>query len=166
MKSDDSPEKARSLFQEKAKSWAPQDDAPLSFPSAVVCKARTDVTDASRELSLRYGPSTIFEFPFDKDPTEGERRNISIAPDVAMTYKATTYEPVRYRIYVRCKAPGAASGQEDKVPFTGELVDTLTGEPNARAHLTYLLQSARLMTETLGCENTPEVPNELPASVT
>ncbi|MET8327281.1 hypothetical protein [Streptomyces sp. NPDC005181] len=75
------------------------------------------------------------------------------------------YREARYQVYVQCKIPGTPAGQEREVPLTGELTDTLTDSVNLRDHLALLLHSARVMTNTLGCQNKPVVPSTLPTSI-
>ncbi|MFE2035887.1 hypothetical protein ACFXBB_22035 [Streptomyces scopuliridis] len=166
-KSTDGLDKARSLFYTTAEKWDTDGTTAISFPSADVCEARVDTANPERQLSFRYGPSTLFDFPFRKASSTGERTTVPVNSDVVMTYNRPNHEgAVSYRIFVTCKIPGTSAGQENEIPLTGELTDTLTGETSTRVHLTRLLHSARVMAKTFDCQNNPVVPAEPPASVT
>lgn len=133
-----------------------------------MCMIRTDIS-TGMQIGLTYKPSPLpFDTVFDKETETGivlKPRLARVNSDVKLVYGADEYREARYQVYVQCKIPGTPSGQERAVPLVGELTDTLSDSVSLRGHLSLLLHSARVMANTLHCQNKPIVPSTLPASV-
>ncbi|MFK4224220.1 hypothetical protein [Streptomyces sp. NPDC019890] len=159
--------KARSLFYQQVENWGPDDSGARTFLRADTCLARTDVTNAEKQLEIRYGPSYFrFDAPFDKASEVSPAQTVTpVNSTVKLVHGKDRDGMVRYRVYVKCKIPGTSPKQENEVPIEGQLTDTLTGDTGARVHLTHLLHSAKVMADNLDCQNKPVVPAEPPASV-
>jgi hypothetical protein len=84
--------------------------------------------------------------------------------DVRLVHGKDADGATRYRVYVRCKIAGTPAQQESEVPIEGLMTDTLTGDTDARVHLTRLLHSAKVVADAFDCVNKPVVPEEPPAS--
>ncbi|MEU0127176.1 hypothetical protein [Streptomyces sp. NPDC006289] len=130
---------------------------------------RTDISTGMR-IGLTYKPSPLpFDTAFDRGTETGivlKPRLMQVNSDVKLVYGADEHREARYQVYVQCKIQGTPSGQEREVPLAGELTDTLTADVSVRDHLTLLLHSARVMANTIDCQNKPVVPRALPASTT
>ncbi|WP_406304651.1 hypothetical protein OHA61_23135 [Streptomyces sp. NBC_00885] len=159
--------RARSLFYQQVKNWGPDDSGARTFQRADACLARTDVANAAKQLEIRYGPSYFpFDAPFDKASEVSPAQTVTpVNSAVKLVHGKDRDGAVRYRVYVKCKIPGTSAKQENEIPIEGLLTDTLTGDTSARVHLTHLLHSAKVMADTMDCQNKPVVPAEPPASV-
>ncbi|HET6357242.1 hypothetical protein [Streptomyces sp.] len=160
-------ERARALFYRQVVNWGPEDTGARTFQRADVCLARTDVTDSRKQLEIRYGPSYFtFDAPFDKASEASPAQTVTrVNSAVKLVHGKDRDGIVRSRVYVKCKIPGTPAKQENDIPIEGQLTDTLTGDTGARVHLTHLLHSAKVMADTLDCQNKPDVPAEPPASL-
>ncbi|WP_415949912.1 hypothetical protein [Streptomyces sp. KLOTTS4A1] len=160
---------ARSHFRKQVGDYQPG-DVPY-FTDSGVCGAYKPAADGPSEkrLSLRYGASP---YPFDWDfatPDENDpgAEVVTVTPEVKLVYgpHRRMADSTHYRIYVKCGVAGAAESSIDEIPLQGSLVDTLTGDSSHRAHLKYLLHSSKVVVDSFGCTNKPEIPTNVPASV-
>ncbi|MFF0289446.1 hypothetical protein [Streptomyces sp. NPDC005262] len=157
---------ARARHHDQVRKWTPKSKL-TPYVESNVCMIRTNVSTGT-QIGLIYKPSL---FPFDTS-FEKETKNAIIPdphltevnPDVKIVHGIDKYREARYQVYVQCRIPGTAAGQEREVPLMGELTDTLTDSLSLRGHLSLLLHSARVMANTLNCQNKPVVPSTLPAS--
>ncbi|WP_405683836.1 hypothetical protein [Streptomyces sp. NBC_00057] len=158
---------ARSRHRDQVRKWTPE-SKPTPYIESNMCMIRTDIS-TGMQIGLTYKPSPFpFDTAFDKGTKNGiisEPRLTQVNSDVKLVYGTDEYREARYQVYVQCKVPGTPAGQEREVPLTGELTDTLTDGVNVRDHLALLLHSARVMANTLDCQNRPVVPSTLPAWV-
>ncbi|MEV6756508.1 hypothetical protein [Streptomyces sp. NPDC051214] len=163
----DTLDEARVLFQKQMKGWTPDEAEAPSFLRSEVCRVSATPKKQGEYLAIEYGASIFpFDSPFDKNRA-GEKRlvEIPVNSDVKLVYGKDRLGPVHYRIYVKCGVAGAADGQEKEVPLEGDMVDTLTRDTDTRVHLEHLLRSAETVTRAFKCRNKPDIPREVPASV-
>ncbi|MFJ6633848.1 hypothetical protein ACIQMR_21040 [Streptomyces sp. NPDC091376] len=159
-------ERARSLFHRQVKDWTPEETGVPTFLRARTCLAATGAA-TERQLEIRYGASYFpFDTPFDEatgvSPAQTET---AVNSAVKLVHGKDSDGIVRYRVYVKCKIPGTPAKQENEIPIEGRLTDSLTGETSTRVLYAHLLHSAKVVANTFGCENTPVIPAEPPASV-
>jgi hypothetical protein len=154
-------EKARSLFHRQVENWGPADSGARTFLRADLCRA----TGGAGLFEVRYGPSYFpFDEPFDKASDVSPAQTVTeVNPDVRLVHGEDADGATRYRVYVRCKIAGTPAQQESEVPIEGLMTDTLTGDTDARVHLTHLLHSAKVVADAFDCANKPVVPEEPPA---
>jgi hypothetical protein len=155
-------DKARSLFHRQVKAWGPDDSGARTFLRADLCR----VTGGAGRFEVRYGPSYFpFDEPFDKASDVSPAQTVTeVNSDVRLVHGKDADGATRYRVYVRCKIAGTPAQQESEVPIEGLMTDTLTGDTDARVHLTRLLHSAKVVADAFDCVNKPVVPEEPPAS--
>jgi hypothetical protein len=155
-------EKARSLFHRQVGNWGPADGGARTFLRADLCRA----TGGAGLFELRYGPSYFpFDQRFDKASDVSPAQTVTeVNSDVRLVHGKDADGATRYRVYVRCKIAGTPAQQESEVPIEGLMTDTLTGDTDARAHLTHLLHSAKVVADAFDCENKPVVPEDPPAA--
>ncbi|WP_189891120.1 hypothetical protein [Streptomyces xantholiticus] len=156
--------KARSLFHRQVENWGPDESGARTFLRADLCRT----TGGAGRFEVRYGPSYFpFDEPFDKASDVSPAQTVTeVNSDVRLVHGEDADGATRYRVYVRCKIAGTPAQQESEVPIEGLMTDTLTGDTDARVHLTHLLHSAKVVADAFECVNKPVVPGEPPASPT
>ena len=157
--------KARSLFYRQVENWDAGDSGARTFLRADLCRATG--AGGGKQFEVRYGPSYFpFDAPFEEASDVSPAQTVTeVDPDVKLVHGKDADGATRYRVYVRCKIAGTPAQQESEVPIEGLMTDTLTGDTDARVHLTHLLHSAKVVADGFGCENKPVVPGQPPASL-
>ncbi|MEC4019178.1 hypothetical protein [Streptomyces sp. H27-D2] len=163
-KSTDDPTEARSQFRKQIEHWDPASTGIPMFTESDACRVRTDIHDQNTQLSITYGPSLFpFDSPFGAKTVFGDTPTLTqINSDVKLVHGVESDKSAYYRVYVVCRISGAPAKQENEVPLEGELIDTLTGDTNARVHFTRLLHSTKVITDGLDCKNEPDIPTVPP----
>ncbi|MGW3658098.1 hypothetical protein ACWD6R_21490 [Streptomyces sp. NPDC005151] len=158
---------ARTRHLDQVRKWTPESKL-TPYVESNVCMIRTNAS-TGMQIGLTYEPSLFpFDTSFEKETKNGiipEPHLTEVNLDVKLVHGIDKYREARYQVYVRCRIPSTPAGQEREVPLMGELTDTLTDSVSLRGHLSLLLHSARVMANTLDCQNKPVVPSMLPASV-
>jgi hypothetical protein len=151
---------AKGKFYEYAKKWRPADKGtvPDAWDSEVCHVSIREQKPHKSYLSLRFGASlSPFDAPFGQEKkTDRSETLIPVNSDVKLVTMPSLSSTVYY-VYVKCKVPGTASGQEIGMPLEGSMKDTLTGSGNAE-HLKRLLYSAGVVAKKFDCQNHPVIP--------
>lgn len=161
MESDVDLAEARSLFYSQMRNWDPKNTKYFPFAHADMCLAKRKGV-GEEFFTLRY---TRSRGPLSRVTVQEGFTKTPVNADVALTHGNMPTVGDIYTVYIRCQIPGAPAEQKERLPVTGEIIDTLTGDTNARVHFTHLLHSAKVMADNLDCQNKPTIPAQPPASV-
>ncbi|MEU9581585.1 hypothetical protein [Streptomyces chilikensis] len=150
-------------FGDTARAWTPDADEDFSFRFLPdVCRlVPSDARNGDGLVTLKAGPGT---FPLEKLPAgrlEGGGRVTDAGDDVKLVAWELD-DRVEHSAYVRCRAEGAMSGQETRVPLEVTMTDHLDQDAAATPRFDLLLDAARVIADEAGCVNDPELPEEAP----
>ncbi|MET7638149.1 hypothetical protein [Streptomyces sp. NPDC005438] len=103
----------------------------------------------------------------DTDPkSKPDYRSSRVNSDVLLTFlQQDSREVPFYRVYLRCAVPGARDSQIDGDPVAVGAIGETGSRLDGKNVFRHLLRSARLLAKRLDCQNKPQIPTKVPASM-